>query len=101
MLFFTKNIIVTQHAKRRYIERVSKISLSSRKVREMILKDFQVKSVRRKTPKAENGEFKLWVHGSRLYVCIEKEKTIIVKTVIQMLPEDEKRIKEEIENSNL
>lgn len=101
MLFFSKKIIVTRHAKNRYLERVAKGKLSDRQVRQEILNDFQIKSVRKKTPKGKDGQFKLWVHGARLYACIETEKTIVVKTVIQMLPEDEKRIKEEIENSNL
>lgn len=101
MLFFPKKIIVTKHAKNRYLERVAKSKLPERQIRQEILNDFQIKSVRKKTPKDENGQFKLWVHGARLYACIETEKTIVVKTVIQMLPEDEKRIKEEIENSNL
>ena len=101
MIFFTKKIIITQHAKNRYMERVAKKKLSNKVLRQSILNDFQVKAIRKKTPKKEDGEFKLWVHGARLYACIETEKTIVVKTVIQMLPEDEKRIKEEIENSNL
>lgn len=97
MLFFPKKIIVTKHAKNRYLERVAKGKLSDRQIRQEILNDFQIKSVRKKTPKDENGQFKLWVHGSRLYVCIETDKTIVVKTVIQMLPQDEQRIIKEIE----
>lgn len=97
MLLFTKKIIITQHAKKRYIERISKNPIKTKQIRQEILHDFQIKNIRKKTPKDENGEFKIWVFGSRLYVCNETEKTIIVKTVIQMLPEDEKRIIKEIE----
>lgn len=97
MLLFTKKVIISQHAKERYLERVAKKPMNNRQVRSAILNDFQIKNVRKKTPKNEQNEFKLWVFGSRLYVCNETDKTIVVKTVIQMLPEDEKRIIKEIE----
>lgn len=97
MLLFTKKVIITQHAKERYLERVAKEQMNNRQVRSAILNDFQIKNVRKKTPKNEENEFKLWVFGSRLYICNETDKTIVVKTVIQMLPEDEKRIIKEIE----
>lgn len=94
MLLFTKRIYITKHAKERYKERVENVSFPQ--VRKGVLKDFSVKRVRRKTPKNEKGEFKVWCHGSRLYSCVETEKTIVVKTVIQMLPRDEEKILREI-----
>lgn len=94
MLLFTKKIYITKHAKERYQERVENVSFHQ--VRKGILKDFSVNRIRRKTPKNEQGEFKIWCHGSRLYSCVETEKTIVVKTVIQMLPKDEEKIIKEI-----
>lgn len=94
MLLFTKKIIISAHAKNRYRERIKDVPFSE--IRKGILQDFSVSRVRRKTPKNEKNEFKVWCHGSRLYSCVETEKTIVVKTVIQMLPKDEEKIKKEI-----
>lgn len=101
MLFFTKKIVVLKHAKDRMRERVLGEKASDKAIRDKVLSDFQVKNIRKKTPKGENGDFKVWVHGSRLYVCQEKENTIFVITVIQMLPQDEERIIREINSINL
>lgn len=97
MLFFNKKIILKYHAKVRMRERILSENATEKDLRNQVLKDFQVKSIRRKTPKDQEGNFKVWVHGARLYACRETDKCIYVKTVIQMLPEDEERIKDEID----
>lgn len=92
MLLFSKRIIITKHAKKRYIERIARHEMNERELRKAILSDFQIKKVRRKTRKKEDGSFSLWCFGAREYACIEKSKTIIIKTVIQKMPKDEKRL---------
>lgn len=95
MLFFTKKVWISKHAIQRYRERVPKAKeINDFNIRKAILKDLQIKNVRRKTVKNENNEFKVWVRGAKCYICVETQKVITIKTVINATPEREKILME-------
>lgn len=101
MLLFTKKLWITKHCIERYSERVRDKNgnpfpkpLSHSQIRKRIIDDFQIKNVRYKTLKESDGTFQVFTKSARLYVCQEKDKTIIVKTIIQQTQEKSKEFKE-------
>ena len=99
MQFFTKKLWISKHCISRFDERVgdkegNPIELTKTDIRKRILSDFEVRNVRYKSPKEENGDFFLFAKSARLYACQEKEKVIIVKTVIQQTQEKAKEFRE-------
>lgn len=80
MRFFSKRIIITKHAKKRYRERISNIS--DEQIQKNILNDFEIKNIKKKTVKNEKGYFKLLVKGNREYTIIEKKNSLVIVTII-------------------
>lgn len=98
--FFHKKIVISNHAKIRYAERIggktegnriTKKGLNDGVIRKAILDDLSCRNVQRKSPKEDDNTFKVWCRGSKEYVCLETEKTIKVLTFISKKLDDKGR----------
>lgn len=97
MLLFNKKIIVSKHCKERVRQRTisngEKIMMDApdKEIRKFILKQMDTKSIKnQKIETNEKGEKirKIWTKTSKLLVCKETEKTLVVLTYIAGYPDD-------------
>lgn len=101
MMFFSKKLWITKHCITRFSERVRDKEgfafskpLNDSQIRKMILDDFKIKNMKYKSPKQGDGTFQYFAKSARLYVCQEKNKVIVIKTVIQQTQEKAKEFRE-------
>lgn len=96
---FNGKIIITRHARERYIERKFDIDMSN--VNRQILNELRPLNVRRMI-KGEDGLLYVFTKFNNKFVIIEKDGEYIVKTVVRLNTEKRDRlICKLVENSSV